>query len=190
MSAGGSKLRDVEVLADEGAVVPVEIPVSELPRLLPELAEGSGVARGEMRFGRHLDTPMADVSLEATLQVTCQRCMRAMAQPVRSESRVYFPPDETAAAALPPDEETMLAPDGRLPLAEVVGEELLLALPMAPRHEDESDCDAPGAVAVDREQDDEAPRRPFADLAKLMGRETRPDDGSAERPADAPRTRR
>jgi uncharacterized protein len=169
MSADGSKLRDVTVLADEGAVVPVEIPVSSLPRLLPELADGSGVARGELHFGRHLDTAMADIALEATLNVICQRCMRAMAQTVTSNSRVYFPEDETSAAALPVDEETMLAPNGRLQLADVVGEELLLALPMAPRHDDESDCDAPGA-AVDVDQDGEGPRRPFADLAKLMRR--------------------
>lgn len=190
MSADGSKLRDVSVLADEGAVVPVEIPVSELPRLLPELVDGSGVARGELRFGRHLDTAMADVALEATLTLTCQRCMRPMAQPVVSSSRVYFPEDEAAAAKLPMEEETMLAPEGRLRFQDVVAEELLLALPMAPRHEDESECDAPGAVAAEPEPDAEAPRRPFADLAKMMGRDTRSGEENAERRDDVPRTRR
>ncbi len=190
MSADGSKLRDVSVLADEGAVVPVEIPVSKLPRLLPELADGSGIARGELRFGRDLDTAMADVALEATLTVICQRCMRPMAQPVVSSSRVYFPLDETAAAKLPMDEETMLAPEGRLRLEDVVAEELLLAVPMAPRHENESDCDTPQAIAADAEPDAGQPRRPFADLAKMMGRDARSDEVTAERRDDAPRTRR
>jgi uncharacterized protein len=187
MSADGSKLRDVEVLADEGAVVPVEFPVSELSRLLPDLADGSGVARGELRFGRHLETAMADVALEATLALICQRCMRPMAQPVASASRVYFPLDETAAARLPMEEETMLAPEGRVRLQDVVAEELLLALPMAPRHENESDC---GEAVVEAEPEAKGARRPFADLAKMMGREARPGEVSAGRPDEAPRTRR
>lgn len=190
MSAGGSKLRDVSVLADEEAVVPVEIPVSELPRLLPELADGSGTARGELRFGRHLDTAMADIALEATLTVICQRCMRPMAQPVASSSRVYFPLDEDAAAKLPMEEETMLAPEGRLRLQDVVAEELLLALPMAPRHGDESGCDARAPMAAGPAPDAGEPRRPFADLAKMMGRETRSDEVSSVRRDDASRTRR
>jgi len=173
MSADGSKLRDVSVLADEGAVVPVEFPVSALARLVPELAEASGTARGELRFGRDLGTPMADVSVEATLSLVCQRCMRPMSQPVSTGSRVYFPADETAAARLPPEAETMLAPDGRVRLTDVVGEELLLAVPLAPRHDDEEDCEARTAPAFGNASASEEPRRPFANLAELMGREKR-----------------
>lgn len=173
MSADGSKLRDVSVLADEGAVVPVELPVSALTRLVPELAEASGVARGELRFGRDLGTPMADVAVDATLSLVCQRCLRPMSQPVSTGSRVYFPADETAAARLPGEAETMLAPDGRVKLADVVAEELLLALPLAPRHEDEEDCEARIAPANVDASASEEPRRPFANLAELMGREKR-----------------
>jgi DUF177 domain-containing protein len=173
MSADGSKLRDVSVLADEGAVIPVEFPVSALTRLVPELAEASGTAQGELRFGRDLGTPMADVTVDASLSLVCQRCMRPMLQDVSAGSRVYFPADETAAAGLPAEAETMLAPEGRVKFADVVAEELLLALPLAPRHEDEEDCDAPAARAVEEAPASEEPRRPFANLAELMGREKR-----------------
>jgi len=174
MSADGSKLRDVSVLADEGTVVPVQFPVSTLTRLVPELAEASGTARGELRFGRDLGTPTAEVDVEATLSLVCQRCMRPMSQEVSvAGSRVYFPVDEAAAEKLPPEAETMLAPEGRVRLADVVAEELLLALPLAPRHENEEDCDAPAARAVEDAPEREEPQRPFANLAELMGREKR-----------------
>jgi uncharacterized protein len=189
MSADGSKLRDVSVLADERAVLAVEIPVSALPRLLPELAGDSGVARGELRFGHDLGTAMADVAVEATLVLQCQRCMRPMSQKVTTGSRVYFPPDEETATRLPSEAETMLAPDGRARLADVVAEELLLALPLAPRHEDES-CGAGEVPAVEEAPEIEEPQRPFANLAQMMGRASRSDEVSAERRDDAPRTRR
>ncbi|MET0290917.1 MAG: YceD family protein [Steroidobacteraceae bacterium] len=191
MSDGRSKLRDVSVLADEGAVLPVEIPVRDLPRLLPELAADSGIVRGELRFVREQGTPAVDASLEATVTLVCQRCMRPMSQQIVTESRVCLPADEEAAARVPADFETMLAPNGRLSLADLVAEDLLLELPLSPRHEDESECDAPAAASLaDEAKDEDVPRRPFAGLAELMGREVRPADVSDERPNKTPRTRR
>jgi uncharacterized protein len=190
MSADGSKLRDVTVLADEGAIVPVELAVRSLPRLLPELAAESGVARGELRFLRDLGVPAADVRLEAQLTLICQRCLRPVQQTVTSESRVYFPQDEAGAARLPVDVEVMLAPEGRLRVADIVAEDLLLALPLAPRHEEDASCSGDVATAPDMEPaQDEEVRRPFAALGELMGRELRREDDSG-RPPQAPRTRR
>jgi uncharacterized protein len=191
MSDGRSKLRDVSVLADEGAVLPVEIPVRDLPRLLPELAADSGVVRGELRFAREQGTPAVDVSLEATVTLVCQRCMQQMQQPLVTQSRVCLPADEEAAARVPAEFETMLAPNGRLSLPDLVAEDLLLELPLSPRHEDEGECDAlmAGVSAVEVDETVE-PRRPFAGLAELMGRDVRPADVADERPDKAPRTRR
>ena len=142
MSAGRSKLCDVSVLADEGAVVPVEIPVRDLPRLLPELAADTGVARGELRFSRSMEFRRRMWRSRRRVTLICQRCMKPMSQSVVTQSRVCLPPDEQAAARLPVELETMIAPDGRLALADLVAEDLLLALPLSPRHEDESECDA------------------------------------------------
>jgi uncharacterized protein len=190
MSADGSKLRDVSVLADEGAVLPVEIPVRELPRLLPELTADDGMARGEVGFSREHGEPVAQVTVEATVTLTCQRCMQPMSQQVCTASRVWLPADEAAAGRLPADVETMLAPEGRTRVTDIVGEELLLALPLAPRHEDETQCGSRGARSQTQAPAEDAPRRPFAGLAQLMGRDPGPGDISAERPAKTPRTRR
>jgi uncharacterized metal-binding protein YceD (DUF177 family) len=74
-------------------------------------------------------------------------------------------------------------------LSDVVAEELMLALPLAPRHEDEH-CEASRSLTVEETQESETPQRPFANLAQLMGREPRQSDDSPERPGKAPRTRR
>lgn len=194
MSAAGSKLRDIAVLADEGATVPVELPVRDLPRLLPELAADSGVARGELRFLRDRGAPAADVTLEADVTLVCQRCMQPLVMTVGSQARVYFPRGEAEADRLPAELETMLAPEGRLRLADIVAEDLLLALPLSPRHEDEAQCEQALQWRIrqdeqERGEDDEV-RRPFAALAELMGRVPRRDEDESARPDEAPRTRR
>lgn len=170
MSPDGSKLRDVAVLADEQAEVTVDIPVRELRRLVAELVEDSGTARGVLRFSREHGMPAADVVAEAGLTLTCQRCMQPLRQRVRTESRVVFPPDEASAERLPADLETMLAPEGRVRLADVLGEELLLALPLSPRHENEKDCGVAAGVVAIAETEKVEVQRPFAALAELMGR--------------------
>ncbi|RYZ67017.1 MAG: hypothetical protein EOP08_03635, partial [Proteobacteria bacterium] len=99
---------------------------------------------------------------------------------IEAQSRVHLPADEAAAARLPVDEEAMLAPEGRARIDEIVAEDLLLELPLSPRHEDESQCavDAPAAPAQDGDSDGDV-RRPFAALAEMM----------AGQPSKAPRNR-
>jgi uncharacterized protein len=170
MSPDRSKLRDVAVLADEEAQLTVDFDVRELGRLVPELADDSGTARGELRFVRDHGFPAADVIAEAELTLTCQRCMQPVKRRVKTESRVVFPPDEASAERLPAEVETMLAPEGRLRLADVLGEELLLALPLSPRHAGENGCGDAGATGVAAEEEQMEVQRPFAALAELMSR--------------------
>lgn len=180
MPAAGSKLRDVAALADEGAVVPFELPVRELSRLAPELTADSGTARGELRFLRAYGEPAADVQVQAELVLTCQRCMQPLSVQIDAQSRVHLPADEAAAARLPVDEEAMLAPEGRARIADIVAEDLLLELPMSPRHADASQCAVDAQASPSQaEATDEDVQRPFAALAELM----------AGQPPKAPRKR-
>lgn len=180
MPAAGSKLRDVAVLADEGAVVPFELPIRELSRLAPELTADSGIARGELRFLRAYGVPAADVHVAAELTLTCQRCMQPMTVAIEAQSRVHLPADEAAAAKLPVDEEAMLAPEGRARIDDIVAEDLLLELPLSPRHEDGSQCVVDAVASPARDEDGiQDVRRPFAALADMM----------AGQPPKAPRKR-
>ena len=60
--------------------------------------------------------------------------------------------------------EPVLAPDGRIALRDLVEEELLLVVPLVPRHEDEADC---GRVASDEA---DVRQTPFAGLGELLKR--------------------
>jgi uncharacterized protein len=88
-----------------------------------------------------------------------------MLLPIESSSRVALLESEEAAADVPPELETALAPEGRVRLADLVEEELLLAMPAAPRHPGQCPGKKPD---VAQESISQSTQRPFAGLGELL----------------------
>lgn len=175
MSGGGLKLRDVRKLADTRAEFDLEFPLRELPGIPPEVGGSDGRVRARVRFGREQGFAIADVSLDAQLQVICQRCMAPMALTVSTRSPVQVAESEQEAEDAPAGRETFLAPEGRLSLEALVAEELLLALPIVPLHETGAGCAALDGLVQDRPapkaaEEVSSTARPFADLKALLER--------------------
>jgi uncharacterized protein len=143
MPGGASKLRDVRKLADARATLDLDIPVAELPGLPGELVCSSGELHAHVQFGREQGFMVAQVALRGQLELICQRCMRPMPLPIASSSPVLLVESEADAEAAPVEWETYLAAEGRLSLAALAAEELLLALPVVPLHAD-GGCHAGG----------------------------------------------
>jgi uncharacterized protein len=172
MLEDGSKPRDIASLADEGAGFQLALPFARMQRLAQQLASTDGVAEGQVELGRERGFAMADVTVAATLHLVCQRCLGPVAQRVESQSRVLILESEADAGRVPPEFETVLAPEGRLRLADLIEEELLLALPIAPRHDNVADCPAASEAAANElagPPEGGEVRRPFADLGALLG---------------------
>lgn len=80
--------------------------------------------------------------------LTCQRCLQPYSIGLGVEQRVRFVRDEVTAEALDAEvEEDVLALPRRLNLRDLVEDELLLSLPLVPRHET---CPQPLVVGIDR----------------------------------------
>jgi uncharacterized protein len=165
MPDDGLKLCNVAVLAEEARQVMLAVPVNQLERLAPYLTRHDGMATGSVQLAMEQGRIVADIELVAALEVRCQRCLEPMELPVESHSRVALVASEEDAANVPPELETALAPGGKLRLAELVEEELLLALPAAPRHA--GNC-LQGRDESSEERFEEPTQRPFADLGALL----------------------
>jgi uncharacterized protein len=175
---GVSKLRDVRKLADARATLDLDIPVAELPGLPVELICGAGHVHAHLQFGREQGFMIAQVALRGQLELVCQRCMGPMSMPIETSSPVLLIESEADAEAAPVEWETYLAAEGRLSLAALAAEELLLALPVVPLHADSSACEAAGgasgqpraaeAQARPQSVSEQATARPFADLRALL----------------------
>ena len=170
MPDDGSKLRDISILADEGTRLAVEVPVARLARLADALVTPEGTATASIGFAREQGFAVADVQAEAIVTLRCQRCMQPFAVRVGSDSRVWLPHSEAAAERVPVEAELMLAPEGRLRMAELVEEELLLALPLAPLHGDHERCVARNDEPLEAPGPTTEVQKPFAALGALMGR--------------------
>jgi uncharacterized protein len=101
----------------------------------------------------------------ATVLLQCQRCLRAIATPVVVDRRFRFVVGEDAAAKLDEEiEDEVLELQPSLDLRALVEDEMLLALPLVPRHER---CPQPLAHSYGEAELDEAAEHPFAKLALL-----------------------
>lgn len=141
------------------------IPLQAMTRLRGSLLDGEGEVRYVLGFGTDaLRVPFAQLQIEAELPLECQRSLQRFVLPVRLQQRLGLIRDEADEAALPPDYEALLVPaDGMLHPAELVEDELILALPVVPV--------SPEAEAVEREfaptVEEVAKASPFAGLAGL-----------------------
>jgi uncharacterized protein len=114
----------------------------------------------------HGGAPQVWLHLQAQARVAleCQRCLQPVLMALDVDRAFRFAHDEDEAAALDADsEEDVLALSRAFDLRELVEDELLLALPILPKHEQ---CPAPLAAAADV-MEDVVPAHPFAALAAL-----------------------
>lgn len=153
---------EIGPLADARAQIDFSIPLKEFPRVLPLLADADGEARGKVSFSREGRIAVAEVAVSADLTLLCQRCLAPLKWPVNAVGRAALVASTAEGDRAPETLETVLAPEHRISARDLVEEELLLALPLVPRHQDDR-------CAGERAGADEA-NRPFAQLSELLKR--------------------
>lgn len=102
-------------------------------------------------------------TLRARLVARCQRCLEAFELELELAPRLFIPAAEGIQA---PKGWELAEPGARPSLAELIEEELLLALPFAPHHP-EGACPAGSSATAEPEP---ARRHPFAGLADALAR--------------------
>jgi uncharacterized protein len=167
---------DVRAFAEAGGALSARTPLAAFGRLLAE-AQGRGAerdlhwsARGEHR-NPHQVRPQAWLHLQAqaVLSLTCQRCLAPVDVTVAVDRSFRFVDDEaTAEAEDDAAEEDLLALSRDFDLPALVEDEILLALPLVPRH-DACPQPLPAAMAdPGADADGQATRpNPFAVLQQL-----------------------
>ena len=137
---------DVAAFARDAASLEGEWPAATLQRLADAAAPDAPATlwpavrwsvEGEYREARG-SAAQIWLHLQASTEVSlsCQRCLKPVQEALTLERSIQFVPDEAAAAELDADaEHDVLELTRSLDLAELIEDELLLALPLVPRHE-------------------------------------------------------
>lgn len=172
MSPPWSKPLDVDRLSEAEADIDFAVPLAELPRLRAQLAHVAGKVQGHVHFRRVAGIAVAELTLNGTARLVCQRCLGALDVAVEADTSVGLIAAEADANRVPEEFEPVLAPEGRISVGELVEEELLLTLPIVPLHDDGSvacvAADMPPLATNGREED--KTQRPFEQLAELLKR--------------------
>lgn len=115
---------------------------------------------------------IATGNLKAQVELVCQRCMQPVLYDVDADLSIGFVYDEEHAKSLPAEYDPVVMTDGEVVLANMVEEELILALPVVAYH-DESGCNPIAlkyASSTDEATDDEQKPNPFSILAQLKAK--------------------
>ena len=156
---------DPELLADSGEGVSGALPVAGMQRLRDLLSRTTGSVRFSLQFSRDARRRIRVCGhFSTTLGMCCQRCLEVMDVGIAGDIAVTLVADEAEAKRLPREEEPMVVSTKLVDLALFLEDELLLAVPLAPNH-DNAKCHA-------RLTGDDAPVRerqqPFSALADLQ----------------------
>jgi uncharacterized protein len=157
-------------MAAERGCLKGRLALATLPRLTAILDHADGEVVVALSAGRdEQGIRFIQGRLQAEVEWTCQRCLGPLRLPLDITVKLGLARDEAAADRLSDEYDPLLIQEGgSIAVADLIEDELLLALPQIPRHEDLRECQAdgdlqPGAPALDLKN-----RQPFAVLATLL----------------------
>ncbi len=149
-------------LAGKGELLSGELELAGMRRLAPSLHTTEGAVEVTLEFGMDPERiPYLRGHIRGKLILTCQRCMQAMDFPVNAGMTLGLVNSPAEAHALPDHYEPLMAGSGPVILSDIIEDELLLCLPLVPKHP-ESQCPASAQGSGEKPQDT---RKPFAVLS-------------------------
>lgn len=144
-----------------------EFKVAELARLAEETTDGAGALEWSVQGGSDLHgNPKLELSVSGSVNLMCQRCLAPYAFDIDSQSTLVLAKDEQSVDALEEllddDAVDVVAGDKAFNIAELIEDEVLLVLPVSPKHET-----CPDEVALKTVMKDGEKSSPFAVLKNI-----------------------
>ncbi|MDF1821795.1 MAG: YceD family protein [Alcanivoracaceae bacterium] len=159
---------DVRKLADQGATIEGQTTVASLPRLSEFEDSQDEIVDVRLVFARDREDGARTITGSVSTQLTfpCQRCLAPVTCAVDASVNLEMIWSETQERSLPDSREAFLVTQEKMPLASLLEEELLLALPLVALHDTCPDPlpvpEEPAPVIEKGDTDN-----PFAVLAEL-----------------------
>jgi uncharacterized protein len=134
-------------------------PFADFPRLQEAVQSGTALRYELQGVPEEQGRPALRLRVTGTLHLACQRCLGALEHPLRIDALLLLFDSESDIGADPETPDGIVATK-EMAVRDLIEEEVLLAIPYAPRHEEcKGGTDAAGVPGA----------RPFADLRSLLG---------------------
>jgi DUF177 domain-containing protein len=154
-------LVDAVLCAQAGSTIERHFSADDLSRLREVGARAGSQLDAQLRFTQFDGAPVVRGKLRGRMVLTCQRCMKAAPVELDEGFEVIVLAEERSDE--PGGYEPVQADASHLDLRWLVEEQVLLALPLVPMHE--NDCTEAEAPAS---QDEAVRQQPFQNLRDLM----------------------
>jgi uncharacterized protein len=150
-------LPDLDLLAEKGATLSGEIELERLTRLKELLQSDTGAVEVSLKFERSGLGGVTTVALEyaTTLRLTCQRCLEPMEHHAAATIKLGLLDGAALVPRTPAGYEPVVIEGDRISPAQLVEDELIVELPLVPKHAHREDC---GSLV--RELEDLEPKNP------------------------------
>lgn len=174
------ELLDHRKLANQQGIVEGSFPVKQLERFGELLVDPAGDVSLRLVFskGEHDRTEVhGHVATEVRLE--CQSCLQPVTIELSSDIAVIVVKSEAELEKLGEEQDCIISADKLMPIAALVEDELMLAVPMIPRHREgecpESEYAVTEDLAADKQDESATTYRPFAGLADAIGKQNEPE---------------
>jgi uncharacterized protein len=132
-------LPDLDRLADRGIGLKGELELKALPRLNDILRADRGSVSADLRFRKRGGWLTVELEYAGTVELICQRCLEGFAHPVGARVEMALV-EGGAGECVPEGCEPLIVEEGRLRPIDLVEDELIMALPLVPRHAQSAEC--------------------------------------------------
>ncbi len=157
---------DLLATADAGRELQGSIPLASLERALPVLNSSTGELQVRISLGKDPDgTRYLSGTIMGVVELQCQRCLEPVRLPLNLTFRLGIVRSNEAARALHSRYEPLIVDAEPTRIAEIVTDEVLLALPLVPVHGEDAQCSK--FLKAYRMPDNVSRENPFAILAGL-----------------------
>ncbi len=157
---------DLLATAEAGRELRGRVALASLERVVPLLASPAGELQVVMRLGKDMGgTHYLSGSIHGNVVLQCQRCLDELTRALTIDFRLGLVRSQEEVARLADGYEPLLVTAEPASIADIVADEVLLALPFAPVHENVDECH--GLDKDYRPSTDAQRENPFAVLAGL-----------------------
>jgi len=134
-------LRDLEALGARQGELNGELELARCSRLAGLLCSPSGSVRASLRFRqRGVGVLVLTLELETTVQLICQRCLEPFAQPIAERVEMALVEPGGTEGSVPQGYQPFELEEGRLSPAQLIEDELIVSIPLVPKHARVEDC--------------------------------------------------
>jgi uncharacterized protein len=172
---------DHRKLANQAGLIEGTLPIQCFHRLGEMLVVSEGEVYLRLEFSKgDFGSTRVNGTAATEVCIICQNCMQQFRRSVSCDVALLVVSDESKLERLPEADDAIVAADKVISVAELVEDELILAMPMIPRHEEgqcpETDYAQEEIVLQETQEEQEVEEvqttyRPFADLAKTIDKQ-------------------